>query len=223
MTVIFSALIAALIGIGGYFYTRRLFREKKVDYTRRQKIGFFVVTAVIFTAIGVLMPLFTDPEDRNVFAVLRTVSAVLATYYIGLIDLKLRIIPNKYLLVMLGWVAVLLGAEAIVDFSSFRGTIFLSLLGSVIFGLMFLFANVLSRNGLGMGDVKFMFVAGLYLGMDDLLGGLIWSLLFSIIAGAVLMIMKKAKMKTKIPMGPFFFLGFFISNVVYTISGVVGG
>ena len=88
---------------------------------------------------------------------------------------------------------------------------------------MFLITNLVSHNSLGMGDVKLMYVLGLLTGLDDALGGLFWALLFSLVTGVVLMIAKKAKLKSKIPMCPFFFFGFLTSNIVYIITGMVGG
>lgn len=223
MVFLFSGLLAAAAGVGGTIYTRQYLKKNEVEITHRKKWIFIAVTAVLFAAVAVLLPLFNTPDDRTAFAVLRAEALIFGTYFLAFIDYKLRVIPNRYLLVMLVAVVVMFAAEAIIDMGSFRLEIMLSLLGSVICGLLFLVTNILSKNGLGMGDVKLIFIAGLYVGLDEILGGLVWAMAFSLGTGIALMIMKKAKLKTKIPMAPFFFLGFLVSNIIYTISGVVGG
>lgn len=225
MTLIFSLLIAAVIGAGGYWFTLRYFRSKddKAEYPRRKKLIFAAVTALVFVGVAVCFPLFTDPEERSMFKALRAVAAMLGLYYVAVIDWKFHLIPNRYLLAFLILTLVLLGGEALTDFPGFRVNIILCLIGSVVCGVMFLITNLLSHNGLGMGDVKLVFILGLLLGLDDTLGGLLWTFVFSAAAGIVLIIRKKAKMKTKIAMGPFFFLGFLCSNIMYIISGFFGG
>lgn len=221
MILIFSLLIAAAVGGGGYWFTRRYFKDKdgQTEYPRKKKILFAAATLLIFAAVSVLLPLLTDPQERSIFEALRAVSAILGLYYAAVIDWKFQLIPNRYLLGFLVLTLILLGAEAVTDFPGFRTTIVLSLIGSAVCGGIFLLTNLLSHNGLGMGDVKLVFILGLMLGLDDTLAGLLWTFVFSAIAGIILLIRKKAKMKTKIPMGPFFFLGFLFSNIMYIISG----
>lgn len=225
MTLIFSLLIAALIGAGGFLFTRKYFRDKdgKTEYPRRKKIIFAAAAAVIFAGTAVCLPLLTDLQERSMFEVLRAVAAVLILFYPAIIDWKFHLIPNRYLLGALALTLVLLGCEALTDMSGFRTTIVLGLIGSAVCGGIFLVTNLISRNGLGMGDVKLVFVLGLLLGLDDTLGGLLWTFIFAAAAGIILLIRKKAKMKTKIAMAPFFFLGFLFSNIMYIISGFFGG
>lgn len=223
MTLVFSLLTATIIGAGGFWFTRWYFKDKHSDdqteYPRKKRILFIVITLLIFAAVSVCLPLMTDLQERSMFEVLRAVSAILGLYYAAIIDWKFQLIPNRYLLGFLALTLVLLAAEALTDFSGFRATIVLSLIGSAVCGGIFLLTNLLSHNGLGMGDVKLVFILGLLLGLDDTLAGLLWTFVFSAIAGIVLLIRKKAKMKTKIAMGPFFFLGFLCSNIMYIISG----
>lgn len=228
MALLFSVIIAAGIGVGGYFFTRYYFKSKETEeehfeYTRKQKLIFIAAAAVIFAAVAVCFPLLIKPEDKGIFEILRTVTATLALFYVAIIDYKFKVIPNKYLLGLLGLTVALLGAEAIFEFGGFRFTIVMSLLGSLVCGTLFMITNLVSRNGLGMGDVKLMYIIGLLVGLDDALGGLIWTFGMSAVYGIVLMIMKKLKMKSRIALGPFFFLGFLGSNIMYIVSGYMGG
>lgn len=222
MTLIVSFALAAAAGVGGALYVRYYFRQKEEKYTKKQAVLFISVMAALFAVVS-LMPLFGREDDRTAFELLRAQTAVFGLFFPAVIDWRLKVIPNKYLLVFLGVTILELGAEAVLSSGTIGATLFNSVLGSGICGLMFLVTNLVSHNSLGMGDVKLMFVLGLLTGLDDALGGLFWSLLFSLIAGVVLMAAKKAKLKTKIPMCPFFFLGFLMSNIVYIITGAIGG
>ena len=80
--------------------------------------------------------------------------------------------------------------------------------------------NLLSRNGMGMGDVKLMAVAGICLGINKILGLIFWSLVVSVITGIILMIAKKKTIKSSLPLAPFFLIGSLVSNALYIISGI---
>lgn len=76
--------------------------------------------------------------------------------------------------------------------------------GAFICGGLLEGIRILSRGGIGMGDVKLMTACGFFLGLTT--GGI--SLVFAyILAGMFclpLLIFKKASLKTRLPMAPFF-------------------
>lgn len=222
MILYISLALSAVSGITGSVYLRAYLKQKEEKYTRTQAAVYIAITAVLFCAMG-LMPLFLLEDDMTYYEMIRAQTAVLGLYFPAIIDWKYKVIPNKYLLVLLGVTLLELSIEALWSSSTVGLTLFNSLLGSGICGTMFLITNLVSHNSLGMGDVKLMYVLGLLTGLDDALGGLFWALLFSLVTGVVLMIAKKAKLKSKIPMCPFFFFGFLTSNIVYIITGMVGG
>ena len=211
-----------MTGVGGMFYVRSYFKEKEVKYTQKQRNIFIAVTVVFFAAAAVLMAVFSNPDDRTLFVFAKTLLVCFSYYFLAVIDFKLKVIPNKALLVMLGVVVILLAAQCLVEG---RSIMILSdaLIGSVIAGGIFMIGKLISRNGMGMGDVKLMAVSGLYVGLNEVMGIIFWALFCAMLTGFGLMIAKKAKIKSTIPLAPFFFLGSVISNVFYIISGLTEG
>ncbi len=210
---------AAVVGTGGMFYVRHYFREKEVKVSDTQK-KLFIAGAVLFYAVtAALMAAFTSPKDSTVFVFARDIVLMHCLFYIAAIDLKLKLIPNRALLAMLiGW-AVLTAGQMIAEGWS-AGVLADSILGCVIAGGIFFIGNLISRNGMGMGDVKLMAAAGLYLGFNKVMGLVFWALFLAVIVGIALMIAKKAKIKTTLPLAPFFLCGSVVSNVLYIISGL---
>ena len=74
-------------------------------------------------------------------------------------------------------------------------------------GILLLVVYLVSRKGLGGGDVKFMAVSGLYLGAADVLPALLYGAVLSALVGAVLVLLKKISMRDAIPLVPFLFAG----------------
>ncbi|MBM4135535.1 MAG: prepilin peptidase [Nitrospira sp.] len=86
-----------------------------------------------------------------------------------------------------------------------------SIIGFLVGGGLFYAVAVLSRGGMGGGDIKMMAMVGAVLGwkavlMTTFLGSLIGS-----IVGIFLMVLKGKGRKTKIPFGPFLALGSLIT------------
>lgn len=66
---------------------------------------------------------------------------------------------------------------------------------------------ILSKGGMGGGDIKLFAVAGMFLGLGKTLLSLFLSFVFGSVAGILLIIVKKKGAKDSIPFGPFIALG----------------
>lgn len=209
---------AAVIGVGGMFYLRYYLALKKAEISPREKKAALPAAAAFFAATAALMAAFAVPGDMGVFEFARTVVVMHCLFYLAVIDFKVKLIPNQAVLAMLAAWALLIAAELLcgADFVRLMPDL---MLGGVIAGGLFFIGNLISRNGMGMGDVKLMAVTGLYLGMNRVMGLVFWALAAALVAGLALMAVKKAKMKTAIPLAPFFLAGSLISNTLYIISG----
>jgi Flp pilus assembly protein protease CpaA len=114
-------------------------------------------------------------------------------------DLKDRVIPHRWLVVMLVAAAVRV----------LSGTVALEpdvLLG-IGLGVFFLGAHLLSRGGFGMGDVKLGVATGLVLGWPAGLSGVVLGLFLGGMYGTGLVVARRATFREGIPLGPFLTLG----------------
>lgn len=218
MNWVIAFISAAVIGVSGMFYTKYYLKQKDVKLSVLEKKIAVPAICVFYLATAVLMALFTKPLDSTGFIFARDMVLLHSLFYIAYIDFKVKLIPNKAVLALLGMFVVLITVQCICEKNAaFR--LSEALLGCCVAGGIFLIGNLISRNGMGMGDVKLMAVAGLYLGMSKALGLIFWALLLSAVTGIILMVAKKAKFKSTIPLAPFFLAGSLISNTLYIISG----
>ena len=77
---------------------------------------------------------------------------------------------------------------------------------------MLLTVYIISRKGLGGGDVKLMGVASLYLGYDGALSALLYGSVLSALTAVILTVMKKMTPKDSIPLVPFLYIGILITE-----------
>ena len=86
---------------------------------------------------------------------------------------------------------------------------FLSALTSFAF---FLILYLITKGkGMGFGDVKLAFLLGLVLGFPKIIVALYLAFLTGALAGSILIVWRKKKLKSSIPFGPFLILGSILS------------
>lgn len=85
------------------------------------------------------------------------------------------------------------------------------LIGFAMGGLLFLVVYLVSRKGLGGGDVKLMAVAGLYLGFKNVLPAMLYGSVLSSVFAAALILAKKIGRRDAIPLVPFLYIGMLIT------------
>ncbi len=161
------------------------------------------------TGLGffVIMRYSSSPAELLVGLVFFSLLLVLA-----LIDLEHKLLPNVLTLpgIVVGLLFALLG---------WTGTFWASVLGAGVgFLLMFLIA-LISRGGMGMGDVKLMAMIGAFLGWKSVFYVLFGASLLGSVGGILYLYITKQDRKTPIPFGPsmavaalvLYFLGFNIT------------
>jgi len=164
--------------------------------------GAFVIAA-LFCAVHIKL---SEP-----IIILLSVLILLFGYAAAVCDINNKRIPNKLILIMLGswFVSVLPGL-----FLNTDATLPLikdSLLGFLFGGGIFLSIYLLSKKGLGGGDVKFMAVCGLYLGINRSISTILFGTFLSAIVGLSLILLKKLGRKDPIPLAPFLYIGILIA------------
>ncbi len=135
-----------------------------------------------------------------------------AAVVITFIDLDFQIIPD--VITLPGTVLALVTGSLVLP-DVFDRTIPLGPVNSIIgaalgFGL-FYFIAVVSKGGMGGGDIKMMAMVGAVVGWKGVLLTTFVASLVGSVVGIGLMVFKGAARKAKVPFGPFLALGFVIS------------
>lgn len=89
----------------------------------------------------------------------------------------------------------------------------LSLIGGVAIGVVLIGISRITRGGIGLGDGGMVCITGIYLGACKNVELLLMALIYAAAWSVALIVLKKAKRKTRIPFVPFLALGY-ISLVV---------
>ena len=165
------------------------------------KISLIYPLGEIFTTILLLFTYYKIGIDRELWLAL-PLTALLATITIS--DLLYKIIPNKvnafaflYFAILHIWYQPLPYIEYV--------------LGAVIGGGLLLLIAIISRGGMGGGDIKLMAVVGMAIGWKLTLFAFFLASLIGGVVGVILLVAKVVKRKEPIPFGPFLALGILLS------------
>lgn len=132
-------------------------------------------------------------------------------YAASLQDLREKRVPNSLILSMLGaWVVVIV-PQLLLHTELALVLLLSGLIGFFMGGLLFLMVYLVSRRGLGGGDVKLMAVSGLYLGAGGVLPAMLYGSVFSAVTAIVLIALKRIGRRDAIPLVPFLYAGMLIT------------
>lgn len=120
-------------------------------------------------------------------------------------DLRTKTISNK--LVIVGSLIGILFTLVQLDMAK----TFDAVMGAVISAGILLVISLITREGIGFGDVKLFACVGLFLGVGGALAALVISIMISGVAALILLLTKKVNKKTSIPFAPFILVGTLIS------------
>jgi leader peptidase (prepilin peptidase)/N-methyltransferase len=139
---------------------------------------------------------------------------------VAVIDLEHQLVLNSVLLACaplamgaaLAWPAAV--RQPVWDFSPRIGALGVDALAAAGLGFtLFLLLAVLSRGGIGGGDVKLAAVLGLWVGMERLAVALLVAVVLGGLVAGVLLLMRSKGRKDTIPFAPFLCLGAALSLV----------
>jgi len=141
--------------------------------------------------------------------------SVIFGYIAALHDLKTQCIRNELVLAMLAVWVMTMTPKLFLDTEVAIRMLMYSALGFAVSGGLFFLVYLISRKGLGGGDVKFIAAAGLYLGFAGIVPTILYGTILAALVGVTLIALKKINRKDKIPLAPFLYAGMLI--VIFTL------
>lgn len=160
------------------------------------------LSAVVWLVSGLLGRTAESPVILVTDAVLVSGLTVLTW-----IDLRRKLVPNKFLLVMLLIWGTLIGGCVIFRMAQGMEMLFRGIAGAVMSGGILFLTYLLTRKQVGGGDVKLSALMGLYLTGQRIIGAIFYGALLSSLFALIMLCLKKIKWNDGIPMVPFLYIG----------------
>lgn len=208
--ILFS-LFTALIGLVAYCsYVYELKPKESLNKLRDEK---FIVVLEVLASIFVLIVLnVLFKEDVSNYFKMQCLLSILIP--ISIIDRNKHIIPNKLLIVLLIERVVCVFLDLMVGMQDVGWYSLGCLVTAAIIYVLFLAMQLITRNGIGGGDVKLFALIGLFLNAYGAMQCLLYSFIVSFVVSVYLLISKKKNRKDELPFGPMLLAGLLIKIVL---------
>lgn len=215
MTEVIRAGVAFLLGISTWIPLRLY------DCHRRQDSGstaegkqpdgwqhyFNSVSGIMIFGIGILGMIFSfcmaKYHGLPYHNCLRNELVFVWLLVIGMVDAREQLIPHGLTIpgfaAWMIWILLDTGIRG----DSLQAALFFSLGGCLMGGGLFFLCRMITKDGVGMGDVRVFGILGLLYGMNDTFSIVFFTILLMAVYGIGVVLCKKKSMKSHIPMGPF--------------------
>ncbi|MEW6621696.1 MAG: A24 family peptidase [Bacillota bacterium] len=177
------------------------FANNSTDYKRKTSFKYPLIE--ILTGLVFILA-FINIGVNIILAKYLCLFSILIT--IAFIDIDHQIIPNRMVVLVLLWGIFW---QIIIPEITLANALGGALIGG---GSLFIIA-LLSKGGMGGGDIKLMFAGGFILGSVLTLLALFISFLAGALFGIILISLNVKSRKDPIPFGPFLSIGMFISTL----------
>ena len=197
--------------------TAALFMEKKYDCLKEDSRDskFWILHGTILVLSCLLNVMLFRQTEYGWLAAVNFAVVYTVVLISGIIDFYCHKIPNFVLFAGVGVRILILLLMVFLYREIFVNELIMSLVGCIASLLVMLLISILSKQGIGYGDVKLYACLGLYLGIIDTYYVLFYAVLLAALYAAYVLLSKKGDRKTRIPFGPFTYLGFVL---VYLFS-----
>ncbi len=224
VSAIITILYSVALVVASFFYLKvryKLLENNTLKGVAKKNIKYLILTAVVFVVLSVVETIYALKHDIYSLPVLMKWSTLFwGIYLLAKVDFHEKKIPNKIVLALIILRIGFLTYEVLAnDIEYIKTVLGYPLLGAVIGGTIMIVAMLLSRKGVGMGDVKMFIVIGAFVGSTEILATMFYTFLISAIGGILLMVTKKAGVKDFIPMAPFACAGVAVEYLFLMIGG----
>ena len=221
VSILYYTLATILAGFIGQFvdYCNFVFlKEEKIlskknikeyKHVAKPAYGLIIIIAVLYIAV---LYKFGYTEKLKTIMYMCLVPMILSAF---VVDYKIQIIPNRLNLTMFEIGLIFVFIYGMTNLSISIDMLLGSIVGGGIFLLITLIGGAIAgKEAMGLGDVKLMGALGLYFGFASTIALSVIAFFIGAIASIVLMIIKRNKLDSYIPFGPFIVIAAIISILV---------
>lgn len=192
-------------------FSKEIFRKYKIDF--KPNYILMLATAVIYTGL-----VYKFGIQKNIIGNLNLIKYAILTpmlLSVFVIDYKKQIIPNRLTLTMFEIGMVIAFLYGISNIAITIDMLLGMVAGIAVFTIIALIGGLMyGKDAMGLGDIKFIGVLGLYFGFANILSISIMSFLIGAVSAIILIISKRKKANEYMSFGPFIVISAFINIFV---------
>ena len=196
-----NLILCILFMLIAYAMTEYIY--KKRYNISKQNIYLLVIYLLIGVAIGILYKVY----EYDILKSLKALTIISVVLIVAGIDYREKIIPNEAIIFILSIASILILINIFKNKVETLAIFIDSTVAMILGAGLFAISKEVSKNGVGMGDIKIIGALGFYLRTYALIGVLMVSLVSIAVYGMFKILTKKATTKDEIAFAPFIAFG----------------
>ncbi len=196
-----NLILCILFMLIAYAMTEYIY--KKRYNISKQNIYLLVIYLLIGVAIGILYKVY----EYDILKSLKALTIISVVLIVAGIDYREKIIPNEAIIFILSIASILILINIFKNKVETLAIFIDSTVAMILGAGLFAISKAVSKNGVGMGDIKIIGALGFYLRTYALIGVLMVSLVSIAVYGMFKILTKKATTKDEIAFAPFIAFG----------------
>lgn len=193
-----TLLIVILVSVVIYYTLKKWKTVPKIESKKAE--WYFKLMPVVLLAAGLYLILM--PAQLSVLAMWKRICILAILWPVAYIDLKEHLIPNVYLILALVMRGIILIPELCISPMDAVAQFLSELIGCGILLAFCLLVRIVSRKGLGMGDVKLFSILPLFLGALGGMRAMMYSMVIIFVQACFCLITKRKGKKDVLPFAP---------------------
>lgn len=190
--------------------------SEEVYLSKKLSLTAIVVVSIMLSAVVFFSTLRIMAIVSNPVGVAKMLLALVCMCGAACFDFREHRIPNIFPLIMGLGAVVLLALGFFLQQPGAVSHITTSVVASVGCAIVLVLAAVLTKQGIGAGDIKLISALALLTGVYSIMGTLLYSAISCSLFAIVAYIIKRKEANKSVPFGPFLFLGYII--MLFTIN-----
>lgn len=178
---------------------------------RLEKFRWPIPVISINTLITGALSLFVFQQGYSVLSALSVLIVVAGLSSAMIVDIMDKRIPNYIIFTMAILQTLITVAKLILYTEKWIEILASSIINPVIMFIVLLILSRISKDGIGMGDVKLLTVLSFICGVYVVINVLVFALFICVVVAMILVLAKKKNSRDKIAFGPFVYIGFIVT------------
>ena len=177
------------------------------------KIHVWIICVIIFVLNNISILSIIDNVDDYI-NVIKMIITIMCVTGAACNDYREHRIPNIFPLIIAVTGIVCLITGYLVSQQGAQAYIVSSLFATAAVALAMIIIYMLTKHGIGMGDIKLLCALALLGGVYLICGTVFFAMIVCSLTAIILLITKKKTIKEGIPFGPFIYFGFIVSIIL---------